>query len=214
MQKVLDHPIEFRRDEIGEVMGFARVGDRVLDAHAIMSSEQTYESDRTYPPFFSSMNDQEIWFDPSDAVLGVESRSIFPGTGPTPVSVTIDDGKNAEAIRGEHSVAIARRQTAGRELNAWAVIADWSAANDVRSAGTETYRDYPRLVLARKIAGGEQKLYLDPKSGFPVKLDFIEPHYLWGQRHIEYLWSTWTTKDGMVSPGAAFRVADGDVELS
>jgi len=70
------------------------------------------------------------------------------------------------------------------------------------------------VVLVRGIAGREERLLLDPKSGFPVKLDFTEPHYLWGQRQVEYVWSTWVMKDGVELPGSAFRVADGDVELS
>jgi len=94
------------------------------------------------------------------------------------------------------------------------VIADWSAASAVRALKPEIYRDYSRIVLSRQTAAGEQRLYLDPKSGFPVKLDYLEPHYVWGQRHIEYVWSTWTLNGDVFLPGSAFRVADGDVELS
>jgi len=197
-----------------EVMGFEHAANRVLHFRAIMAAEQNYQSDRTYPPFFSSMVSQEVWFDPASAVLRVQSETIFPGGGPSPVSTTLDDGKNAEAARGDSHVPIARRLATGRALNAWAVIADWSAATGVRALGQEVYRDYPRLVLARQTSTGEQRLYLDPKSGFPVKLDFVEPHYLWGQRHIEYVWSTWTMSGGVFLPGSAFRLADGDVELS
>ena len=197
-----------------EVMGFEHAANRVLHFRAILAAEQNYQSDRTYPPFFSNMVAQEVWFDPASAVLRVQSETIFPGGGPSPASTTLDDGKNAEAIRGENNIPIARRQATGRALNAWAVIADWSAATGVRPLPPEIYRDYPRIVLSRQTATGEQRLYLDPKSGFPVKLDFLEPHYLWGQRHIEYVWSTWTMNGGVFLPGSAFRVADGDVELS
>ena len=197
-----------------EVMGFEHAANRVLHFRAILAAEQNYQSDRTYPPFFSNMVAQEVWFDPASAVLRVQSETIFPGGGPSPVSTTLDDGKNAEAIRGENNIPIARRQATGRALNAWAVIADWSAATGVRALTSEIYRDYGRIVLLRQTATGEQRLYLDPKSGFPVKLDFLEPHYLWGQRHIEYVWSTWTLNGGVFLPGSAFRVADGDVELS
>jgi hypothetical protein len=197
-----------------EVMGFTRVDNRVLHLRSIAADEQNYQSDRTYPPFFSSLSDQETWFDPASGVLRVQSNTVYPGSGSLPASVTLDDGRNAETVRGERTLALSRRQATGRALNAWAVIADWSAANDVRVAGAEVYRDYPRLVLVRGTAGGEQRLYLDPKSGFPVKLDYLEPHYLWGQRHVEYVWSTWVMKDGILFPGSAFRLADGDVELS
>src|SRR5207244_4430740 len=96
----------------------------------------------------------------------------------------------------------------------WAVIADWSIGPAVHSYGNEIYRDYPRIVLLRQTAEGEQRLYLDPKTGYPIKLDFFEPHYLWGRRHIEYVWSTWVTSNGLSYPGAAFRLADGEVESS
>ena len=197
-----------------EVMGFEHAANRVLHFRASMAAEQNYQSDRMYPPFFSNMVAQEVWFDPASAVLRVQSETIFPGGGPSPVTTTLDDGKNAEFIRGDNHVPIASRQVIGRALNAWAVIADWSHATAVRALKPEIYRDYTRIVLSRQTAAGEQRLYLDPKSGFPVKLDYLEPHYLWGQRHIEYVWSTWTLNGGVFLPGSAFRVADGDVELS
>lgn len=199
---------------VRDAMGFANIGDRVLYMRAFTSAEENYQSDRTYPPFFSAVSDQEIWFDASRAVLRVQSKTVFPGSGPSPASVTVDDGKNAQLVQGEHILPISRRQANGWALNAWAVIADWSAAGNVRIAGTEVYRDYPRLVLVRGTGNSEQRLFLDSKSGFPVKLDFIEPHYLWGQRRVEYIWSTWILKNGVEIPGSAFRVAEGDVELS
>lgn len=197
-----------------DVMGFGRVGNRVMHARAITAAEQNFQSDRMYPPFFSAMNNEEIWFEPAHGVLRTERQTIWPGTGPSPASISLDDGRCAETVGAKGNVPLARRQELNRALSAWAVIADWSAASDVRAAGTESYRDYPRTVLVRSTPEGEQKLYLDPKSGFPVKLDYIEPHYLWGQRHVEYVWSTWIMKDGVVVPGSAFRVADGAMELS
>src|SRR5262249_44707516 len=41
-----------------------------------------------------------------------------------------------------------------------------------------------------------------------------EPHYLWGQQRVEYIWSTWVMKNRVELPGAAFRVVEGDIELS
>src|SRR5262249_28358752 len=81
-------------------------------------------------------------------------------------------------------------------------------------AGVETYRDYSRQVLTRRTPTGEQRLFLDPKSGFPVKLDLVEKHYLWGQRHVEYVYTNWTLAGGVFVPGASFRLADGSVEIS
>ena len=197
-----------------QVMGFDRVDGKVLHYHAGAAASQNYQSDRTYPPFFDAMQQEEVWFDPASRVLRVETHTIFPGAPPFPAAVTLDDGNNAATTRGTQSVPISRQQATARYLSPWAVIADWSAANDVRVAGTETYRDYPRIVLTRHTPEGEQKLYLDGKSGFPVKLDMIAPHYLWGQRHMEYVWSTWVMSDGISIPGAAFELADGATETS
>jgi hypothetical protein len=154
-------------------------------------------------------------FDSGSGVSRVATRTLFPGAPPSPPVVIIDDGKTAIALRGDHNVPISRTQAAAvRNLNAWAVLADWSSASDVRIAGPETYRDYSRLVLEHRTSNGVERLFVDAKSGVPVKLDFVEPHYLWGQRHIEYLWSTWTLQHGIMLPGAAFRLADGAVEIS
>lgn len=197
-------------------MGFEKAGDRVLHLSVETATEENYQSARTYPPFFLAMNSQEIWLDPATAVLRIDSlSSVYPMSGArTKGSTNIDDGKNAEFVQGDQRRAISRRMVSSRGLNAWAVIADWSAATDVELGGSETFRDYPRLVLTRHTGIGDERLLIDGKSGFPVKLDYVEPHYLWGQRHIEYVWSEWVSKDGLALPGSAFRIADGDVEIS
>jgi hypothetical protein len=69
-------------------------------------------------------------------------------------------------------------------------------------------------VLERATPTGKQRLFLDPKSALPVKLEFEEKHYLWGQRHIEYLYSNWTMSGGVLTAGSSFRLADGQVEIS
>lgn len=176
--------------------------------------EQPYQSDRTYPPFFSAISTQETWFDVGTRVLRIEERITFPGTNPTALSVSVDDGQYAQLMRGDSITAIHRRQAVSRPLDAWAVIADWSAAHDVRVVGREVYRDYPRVVLARRTGEGAQRLFVDEKSGYPVKLEFEEPHYLWGQRHVEYVWSNWVSSGGVAYPGAAFRLVDGELESS
>jgi hypothetical protein len=57
-------------------------------------------------------------------------------------------------------------------------------------------------------------LFVDPKTGFPVKLDLLEKHYLWGQRHIEYLYTNWVRSGAVAVPGSSFRLADGKTEIS
>ena len=69
------------------------------------------------------------------------------------------------------------------------------------------YRDGWRAVLAR----GTERLYLSESDAVPVKLQRVEPHYLWGQVTSEYLWSTWWGVVGGsgLFPNAAFRLVDG-----
>jgi hypothetical protein len=196
-----------------EVMGVDRANGRIVHYRAATADEQNYQSDRPYPPFFLAVRQQEIWFDPGNRVLRIQSETMYPGST-QPASTMLDDGTNAAIVRGNAPVAVSRQQATARPLNVWATVADWSAATGVRVVGTEMYRDYERVVLTRTGPGGDQRLYIDAKSGFPVKLDLIERHYLWGQRRVEYLWSTWTMTDGIVVPGAAFRQTDGAIELS
>jgi hypothetical protein len=94
------------------------------------------------------------------------------------------------------------------------VIADWAAEASVRFAGRKVYRNYVRIVLVRTTANGEQRLFLDSKTGFPVKLELEEEHYLWGQRLIEYVYSNWTLASGIMVAGSSFRLADGKTEMS
>lgn len=191
----------------------SRLGDRVIHSHAALATEENYQSDRYYPPFFSGMSSLESWFGGPNAVERIKGQTVFPGAGPFP-SENLRDSRLSYAVRENKSVLLPHSELQKRYLNPWAVIRDWSQADDVKFAGRELYRDYPRVVLARKTQDGEQRLFLDEKTGFPVKLDFEEPHYLWGQRHVEYVYSTWIEQNGIQMSGSAFRVADGDVELS
>jgi hypothetical protein len=197
-----------------EVMGWAHAGGSVVHYHSVAAVEQNYQSDRTYPPFFAAMQAREAWFETGSAVQRVSSQTTFPGNGPGPAQVTITDAKRAFGLAGDKLIALPRGSMQSRNLDPWAVVADWSSTNDVKLAGREVYRDYPRIVLTRTALGAEQKLYLDPKTGFPVKLDLIESHYLWGQRHIEYVYANWTRIGGVMFPGSSFRLADGAVEVS
>lgn len=194
-------------------MGFQRVGDRVIHYRSAYSDQQDYQSERYYPPFFDAMVTAENWFSPATGVVRTTSQMTFPGGAP-PASVELYDGRSGAMIRGDRAVPVPHSQLRLRNLNAWAVLYDWLHAANVRFAGTENYRDYPRVVLARTTEDGEQRLFLDPKSSLPVKLDYTEPHYLWGQRHIEYLYSLWLLQGDILINSAAFRLADGAVEIS
>jgi hypothetical protein len=197
-----------------EAMGFSRVGDKIIHLHAVSGTSENYQSDRTYPPFFLQMQVIESWLDPKSGVERLSTQAVWPGSGPLPAQTTVDAAEITFAIRNDKPSALPRSSTQSRKLDAWAVIADWSAAADVRAAGVQTYRDYSRVVLSRKTEDGEQRLYLDAKTGFPVKLDLQESHYLWGQRHIEYVYSNWNQVGAISIPSTAFRLADGVVEIS
>ena len=93
------------------------------------------------------------------------------------------------------------------------MIGDWEGDSTVQVVARCTYRDYPRLVLSRTAARGPERLFIDEKSGFPVKLDRDEPHYLWGQNHVEYVYSTWQRVGDAAFPGVSFRVVDGQTNV-
>jgi hypothetical protein len=195
------------------VMGFEHVAGGVIHYRAITADEQAYQSDRSYPPFFSAMYDGDTWFEPVTDVLRIQATATYPGST-TPAMVTIDDGEHAATVRGDRVAPLSRRLARWRGLCAWAVVDDWSKDKGVRFSGYETFRDYTRAVLARSTPYGEERLLFDAKTGFPVKLDFTEPHYLWGQRRVEYMWSNWQMHGRFVLPGSAFRMVDGTTEMS
>ncbi|HSE22508.1 MAG TPA: hypothetical protein VLB68_12660 [Pyrinomonadaceae bacterium] len=196
-----------------EVMRFARANHSLVHYRAVAASEQNYQSDRTYPPFFSAMEVKEAWLDPRSGVERVSTQTTFPGGGPPP-QVSFTDQAHAYALVKEQMRLLPRPSMQSRYLNPWNVIADWVAAGDARFAGKGEYRDYPRIVLARLTSDGEQRLFVDPKTGFPLKLDLDEKHYLWGQRHIEYVYTNWTLSGDVMLPGSSFRLADGKTEIS
>jgi hypothetical protein len=197
-----------------EVMRFAHADRSVIHYRAVAAAEQNYQSDRTYPPFFSAMNVNEAWFDPQTGVDRVSTQTTFPGGGSFPPQVTLRDATRAFRPAEKNLNPLPAASMQSRYLNPWAVIRDWAAADDARVVGRAPYRDYVRIVLARATPGGEHRLFLDTKTGFPVKLDLEEKHYLWGQRHIEYLYSNWVLTGGLMVPGSSFRLADGQIEIS
>jgi len=199
--------------------------DSVLQFRSMAGNEQNIQSDRWYPPYFSSLSAGETWFDPRSRVeRTTSSGGVFPGSGgvapavpgrPAPPSL-LTDARATYLVR-DTSVAPLQAQYAQalgvRRLNPWAVVGDWAAdAAAARVAGECFYRDYWRVVLARGSGAGEERLYLDPKSWFPVKAERDEAHWLWGQRRVETLYSTWFEAGGAYFPGASFELADGATE--
>lgn len=196
------------------VMGFAHADHSIIHYRAVAAVEQNYQSERTYPPFFSAMQVRESWLDPRSGVERVSTQTTYPGSGPLPAQILFTDPSRAFVLSKEQMRLLPRTYMQARYLNPWNVIADWTAAGNVRFVGRQVYRDYSRIVLGRTTPYGEHRLFIDEKSGFPVKVDLQEKHYLWGQRHIEYLYADWIENAGMMIPGASFMLADGKTEIS
>jgi hypothetical protein len=197
-------------------VGIPRANGKVLYYQSVEGAEQNYQSDRSYPPFFSAFVTRENWLDPASGVARASSRTTFPGfAGPGPDLLSTEAGSFMardtilRPVPDAHLNALMLRG-----LDPWAVLLDWSRDQGVRVAGNRRVRDYDRLVLRREGRFGPERLLLDPKSGFPVALERTERHYLWGQVAVTYLYSTWLLADGVSYPGATFRQVDGATEVT
>ena len=191
-------------------IGLASARGKVLRQRGFDVIQHTFESDRTYPPSLAEVKRFDAWFDPATGAERQDTRSTIGGFefgSSTLGSATASYGVRDTTLvpsKALHSDAYATRP-----LNVWAMLDDWLAAPDVRVEAQCSYRDYPRIVLGRNGARGREQLYLDPKSGYPVKLDRVEPHYLWGQVHVEFVYSTWQRFGEAHLPAGSFRIEDG-----
>ncbi|HSQ32582.1 MAG TPA: hypothetical protein VLN49_22155 [Gemmatimonadaceae bacterium] len=190
--------------------GLDRHRSSVLQLHAFDLTQHTFESDRTYPPSLAEVKTFDEWFDVSTGADRIESHSTIAGyefgastIGTATASYAVRD----TALMPSESMHGTLYET--RPLNVWAMLEDWLAATDVRVEARCVYRDYPRVVLTRRGARGQERLFVDPKTGYPIKLDRIEPHYLWGQVHVEVVYSTWERVDDAHLPLSSFRLEDG-----
>jgi hypothetical protein len=176
-------------------------------SHDVPAWEQ---SDRMYPPFISRAPSTDRWI---DLATRVEARQPIdrPATvGRYPLQIitpTMLVGGADTTVRPP--AALSEAMKTQRLENAWLVLAEWrDSAAATRVSGRCYYRDAWRVVLER----GPEKLYLSESDGVPVKLDRVEPHYLWGQVRAEYLWSTWWgVNGGGYFPLSSFRIFDGSV---
>ena len=197
-----------------EVTGLDTVSDQVLHLQAMDGVEMNFQSERTYPPFFSLMRTTETWFDPQTGIQRTEATAVFPGSGPNPYPPIVNKAASAFMTRDTMMVPVPAGVGTPHQLNALGVLKDWETDPEVRVAERCTYRDYWRTVLARPGKETDERLYFDPKTGFPVKLDTQERHYLWGQVHVEYQYSLWGKVGEMHVPRASFRVVDGATEIT
>lgn len=198
-------------------VGWTRAAGRVLQLHAVDGVVQSYQSDRTYPPFFLMYQTQDVWLDLGSRVerqgnvTTVYPSAEFPGgamlnTEWATVQVRDTTVRPAPPL---HADALQHRA-----LDPWTVLGDWSADSAIRVLGACRYRDYGRVALERRGAFGLERLLVDPKTSYPVALIRVEPHYLWGQVRVEYVYSTWIETQRISYAGATFRLTDGTVDIA
>lgn len=192
-----------------------RAAGKVYHWVGMRGQSENYMSDRTYPPFFSSFYSEDGWYDPATGALREKGKVWFMsyGTNDTPELLS---GSTAAWVVRDTAVRPFFRGAgdAARALEPMAIVHDWRNGPRVAVEGRCDYRDYPRLVLTREAEGLRERLFLDPKTGFPVKLERREPHYLWGDVLVEYVWSNYLDMGGAMTAGSSFRVVEGETEIS
>ncbi len=181
-------------------LGFPQ-GDSVLSYQGTDTDVYNYQSDRWYAPYAGASSEVDSWLDLSTRVERVGAG------GHRPALLMAEHA--AVAVRDTASIPSPQAQAAfgpRRGLNPWAILADWSADPDVRVSGRCWIRDYWRVSLTRQGDIGEDHLYLDPLSAYPVQLSRTESHYLWGRVRADYRYLTWYDQ---LLPAAAAREIDG-----
>ncbi|HET7321010.1 MAG TPA: hypothetical protein VFI96_00770 [Longimicrobiaceae bacterium] len=199
-----------------EATGLKEMNGRVLHLETADAEVQDFQSDRTYAPFLSLYVLRDVWFDPATGAEQVSGKTLFVGSTSSAPSWVSTAG-DVFMRRGATLLAVpqmARYTEPRRLLDVAAVLHDWSASGGARVVGLCEARDFPRLTLSRQTAHGEERLYLDPESFLPVVLRRTEPHYLWGDEAVEYVYSNWMRVDGASVAMTSFRVVDGAPEFS
>lgn len=189
-------------------VGLDRVAGRVRVSPATDVVSMDFQSDRMYPPYLRRVVNGTV---SADFDRGAQRTEQTFGQGVSIAFVSDGSRRVVYSPRGAQLVSTRiANVTDERALDPWIVLADWRAAKDLRVVGECMYRDYWRTVLARATTDGEERLYVDAKTGFPIKLDRRERHYLWGDVRAEYLWSLWQPAGDAVAPQFAFRIVDGE----
>lgn len=190
------------------VLGLDAADNRIRESAVSDVVSLDYQSDRPYPPYLSSVSEGRVRVGWQSGVLRFEQAGGR-------IAFISDSSRQAVVSVREAQLVPTRTPNLvdNRAMDAWALLADWRRATDVRAGGECQYRDYWRTVVARGSGHEEERLYLDPKTGFPVKLERREPHQLFGDVNVEYLWSIWTPVAGTrtLTPQFTFRVVDGEV---
>jgi hypothetical protein len=187
------------------VLGMDGPNVSVLVVNSREATAHAFESDRMYPPYLTLIDDHRMWIDPSTGVARDSMTGAF--------------GQSSLMLSDDHSAWSERRASWAaaeieRGLDPRLLVHAWSTSNDVHVAGRCVYRDYDRVVLTRTGPYGPEQLFVDPKTGFVTKLDRVEPQYLWGQVHVEYVYTTWLVYGDAVMPTSTTRVVDGEDEIT
>ena len=200
-----------------DVMGMTRADHRVLRVNGTDIITHDYESDRPYAPYLLQPSRFTEWFDPVTGADRITTSESMVGGYQYGGSTTLGARTASYGVRDTSlipSPALHAQLDASRALNAWAVIADWTASGDARVARLCDLREYPRLVLTRQSDHGPEALYIDQKSGYPIALERREAHYLWGSTDVQYIFATWLRTGDVHVPGTATRLVDGAPEIT
>jgi hypothetical protein len=186
-------------------LGMDPAAGAVLRVSVAVVRELSDQSDRTYPPYLEAVEQDTLWLDPATATM-LTATSAGPARFLRSPAATYRLGSGGPVPDPRfHS-----RLWSDWPLNPWAVLAEWSRGGVLSLERPRTYRDYPRIVLARTGPVGVERLLLDQRTGVPVALQRTEPHYFTGPGQVEYLWQTWQAVDGgALYPYVATRMVDG-----
>jgi hypothetical protein len=188
-------------------VGLDRVAGRVRVSPATDVISMDFQSDRMYPPYLRHVAKVTL---AADWERGAQRSETAVAQG-TFAYVTDGAQRVLYSPRGAQLVsARIANGTDERAIDPWIVLADWRSTKNLRIVGECYYRDYWRTVLARPADAGDERLFVDTKTGFPIKLDRRERHYLWGDVRAEYLWSIWQPAGDAVAPQFAYRIVDGE----
>jgi hypothetical protein len=190
-------------------VGLDRTVGKVRVATNIDVISMKFQSDRMYPPYLRRTVNLTTNVDWEKGIVRTEQTAGQM----TVASVTDGVQRVMYTPRGAQLVELRQPNLADdRALDPWIVLADWRNASGLRVTSECFYRDYWRTVVSRGNGATAEKLYLDNKTGIPIKLDRQDPDFLWGDVHAEYLWSIWTPAGDAVAPQFTFRMVDGEVD--
>jgi hypothetical protein len=186
-------------------MGIDGLGGRVRTSSITELASDRFQADRMYEPTPYRSSVSRFLADPQTGIAG-----RFPSTS---AAASVPPGASVIGAPPTAARLTLRSTPDDRPMDPWVVVQEWRRAADLRSAEECYYRDYWRTVVTHTGSGGvEERLFIDTKSGYPVKLERQEPHRLFGDVLVEYLWTTWMKVGNASAPRSVFRSEDGVVE--